>query len=138
MQIEAAEVYRQMPNARSSPLDQPCAALTMNAQASSSVYGWGTLERFFATSKSFSSGTKWLMSAARGGRKSSRPVCRMTDMFPLRRSAREKQKGRWRPISLVKLSRPPSVAAYAFSRLFRCFRYLHHGHVDGPLEALLE
>src|SRR6476660_221242 len=37
-----------------------------------------------------------------------------------------------------KTSMPQSVAAYAFSRLFRCFRYLHHGHIGAPLEALLE
>jgi len=35
------------------PLDQPCAALTMKAQALSSVYGWGTRERFFTTAKIF-------------------------------------------------------------------------------------
>src|SRR5258706_4589240 len=78
------------------------------------------------------------MSAARGGRKSSRPVSRMTDMLPLRRAAREKQKGRWRPISLAKLWRPPSVAAYAFSRLFCCFGHRPHRHISAALEALLE
>jgi hypothetical protein len=67
--------------------------------------------RFFATSKSFRSGTNWLMSAATGWRKSRRSVSSKVDsIFPSRLSPRGRKKGDGGPSPLVSM-RPPIVAA---------------------------
>src|SRR5579871_6291989 len=75
------------------------------------------------------------MSAARGGRKSRRSVSSKIDMFPLQ-SAREKQKGRWRTISLAGFPGRQILAASVSSRLFRCFAHRHDRHKSAPLHAL--
>src|SRR6185312_4679099 len=84
------------------------------------------------------------MSVGLGGRNISLSLSKIDMTFPrLFFRAKEKQKGRWRTISLACLGRH-LVAAYVFSRLFcrdlrrRILRGGNHGYESATLEAGLE